>query len=189
MICDIMKPLYTLLIPAAIVFFVSCEKDYSYEGGNLPNTVPVDTPVVDTPIVTPPLSDAEKLKLLLLSGDFELKAFYSDIPIDYNTDDAEVKQETNLWPYMAPWLIDDVFDYTEAEVIITQNSVKRPQNNDPTVTRNYEIGTDDDGVYLVFLDYLYDPLTYRVHEIGDDYYILAVPGPQGSTLYTRFEKI
>jgi hypothetical protein len=187
---DIMKPLYALLIPFALTFLASCDKDYSYEGGFKPTTPvkPTEPPVIiDTP--PPPMSDAERLKALLLSGNFQLKAFYSDIPIDQNTTDNEVKQETDLWPYVAPWLVDDVDAFTENTVTITQNSVKRPLLADPTVIRNYSINTDEDRLYIIFLDYLYDPLTYRVHEIGEDYFILAVPGPQSSTLYSRFERV
>ena len=186
-----MRSFYALLFPVVMLLFVSCEKELSYEGGFVPPPPP--PPTVTPPIEEPPveLTDEEKFKQVLADNKFQLRAFYSDIPVDYNERDSQVKQETDLWPYVAPYLKDDVntFSGSDDNVTIEQNAKKRPGLTDSLITRQYSLGSDDDGMYMIFLDYEYNPLQYRVHETGDDYFILSIKWNQGATLFSRFEKI
>lgn len=182
-----MRSFYALLIPIALLFLTSCEKELSYEGGFVPTPPPVVPPVI------PPveLTEEEKFKQMLADEKFQLRAFYSDIPVDYKERDAQVKQETDLWIYVAEYLKDDVntFSGSSDDVTIEQNQKKKPGLADSLLTRQYTIGTDDDGLYMMFLDYEYKPLQYHVHEMGDDYFILSIKWNQGATLFSRFEKV
>jgi len=149
-------------------------------------------PPTTTPPVTPPveLTDEEKFKQVLTENKFQLRAFYSDVAIDYNEDDSQVLQETDLWHYVAPYLKDDVNTFfANDDVVIQQNEKKKPGLADSLVTRQYSIGTDSDGMYIIFLDYAYESLKYKVHEVGDDYFILSIKWTQGATLFSRFEKV
>lgn len=179
-----MRPLYTLIF-ASTLLFISCDKDRSYEGGYIPPTEP---PVVVPPVVPPVLTNEEKLKELFADYEFQLRAFYSDIPINFN--DPNGTPETDLFHYVPSYLKDDANTFTEnGEVIIEQNTVKRPGQPDATLTKHYTIGEDANGYFIDFLDATYNPLQYRIAEVGEDYFILSVDGPDGSTLFSRFEKI
>jgi hypothetical protein len=182
-----MRSFYALLIPVALFVLTSCEKELSYEGGLVPPPPTVPPPV--PPPAEP--TEEEKFATLLADNKFQLRAFYSNIPIDYNEGDAEIKQETDLWNYVAPYLKDDVntFSGSSDDVTIEQNERKRPGLADSLLTRQYTIGTDEEGMYIIFLDYQYNPLQYRVHEFGEDYFILSIAGSQGATLFSRFEMI
>lgn len=181
-----MRPFYALFVPIALFMLTSCEKELSYEGGAIP-------PPPTVPPVIPPveLTEEEKFQQVLADGKFQLRAFYSDVPVDYNEDDAEVRQETDLWRYVAPYLKDDVntFSGSTDDVTIQQNEKKKPGLADTLITRQYSIGTDADGLYMNFLDYEYNPFRYRVEESGADYFILYIEWNQGARLYSRFERI
>lgn len=179
-----MRSFYALLIPVALFVLTSCEKELSYEGGLVPPPT--------TPPVTPPveLTDEEKFKQVLTENKFQLRAFYSDVAIDYNEDDSQVLHETDLWRYVASYLKDDVNTFfANGELTIQQNEKKKPGLADSLVTRQYSIGTDSGGMYMIFLDYAYEPLKYQVYEVADDYFILAIKWTQGATLFSRFEKV
>ncbi|MBO9571268.1 MAG: hypothetical protein J7497_03545 [Chitinophagaceae bacterium] len=178
-----MRPFYTLLLPFTLLF-VSCEKDYSYEGGT-----PI--PPVTPPVVVPPVvSEIDQFKQILTDNKFQLRAFYSDIPIDFNPDDNQVNLETDLWQHVAFYLKDDVNTFYEnGEVKIEQNHYKRPGLDDAELTRQYAITEDSDGLILMFLDATYNPLQYRIAEVGDNYFILSVEWTPGVTVYSRFEAV
>jgi hypothetical protein len=120
---------------------------------------------------------------------FQVAAFYADQPIDYIEYDAEVRSETDLFRYASPWIKDDwnVFDRSSGQVTITQNAVEINDIPDDSFVRPYTIGADKDGVYFNFLDYEYDPLSYRLVEFRDNYFIVYVNWKGGVRLYTRFE--
>lgn len=178
-----MRPLYTLIF-ASTLLFISCDKDLSYEGGYIP-------PVVEPPVVVPPvLTTGEKLQELFADYEFQLRAFYSDIPINFNPSDPNGVPETDLFHYVPAYLKDDANTFTEnGEVIIEQNAAKKPGLPAATLTRAYSIGEDTNGYFIVFLDASYNPLQYRIAEVGEDYFILSVDGGNGATLYSRFEKL
>src|SRR5688572_11809148 len=84
---------------------------------------------------------------------FQLKSFYSDIPIDFIETDDEIKSETDLWAYVKDYLKDDVniFGDNNTDVQIYQNDKKMPGLDDSILYRTYFIGTDADGKYMRFL--------------------------------------
>lgn len=168
-------------------FFLGCSKDYSYEGG-VPPAFP-DPPIPEEEIPEP--TKEERLLALLAESRFMLTAFYADRPIDYITNDAEVKSETDLWVYVVNYLKDDVFSFSDdGGVAVIQHTVKIPGNTDPELQRAYSTGTDEEGTYFVFLDYQYNPFTYQLHEVGDDYFILSVEWDQGEALlFSRYEQV
>ncbi len=177
-----MRPFYTLLMLLAVVV-VSCNKDLSYEGGYIP---PVEPPVEEPPV----LSDSDDFKEFLIRFNFQLRDFYSDIAIDFNEEDNQTLSEINLWHYVPQYLRDDINSFEEdGTVIIDQHLVKKSGFDDDILIRSYSIGEDANGVFIVFLDSDYNPLSYRVAEIGEDYFILSVEWTQGATLYSRFEII
>ncbi len=182
-----MRPFYALFLPLALFLLISCEKELSYEGGAVSPPPPVVPPVV------PPveLTEEEKFKQVLFDGEFQLRDFYSEVPIDYNERDGQVILETDLWHYVIGYLKDDAntFSASSENVVIAQNQEKKSGLPDETITRNYAVGTDDNGLYLTFLDYKYEPLPYRVHEFGDDYFILSVEWKDGIKLFSRFERV
>ncbi len=146
-------------------------------------------PVTPGPPPDPEPLTAEDLKNMLIDGRFQLRAFYSDIPVDYNTSDAEVIEETDLWEYVIYYLKDDINLFHEGEVLIEQHTNKAPGQSADTLTRTYLVEENADGIFMTFLDYQYNPLVYRVYEFADDYFILSVEWEQGATLFSRFELV
>jgi hypothetical protein len=178
-----MRPLYALIFALSFLF-TSCDKDLSYEGGHVP---PVEEPPV---VIPPPLTTEEELKQLFADYQFQLRAFYSDTPIDFNPNDGDPTPETDFWNYVPAYLKDDSNKFDEnGGLSIVQNTNKKPGLTAETLTRSYSISQDANGYYIMFLDANYDPLQYRIAETGTDYFILSVAGPNGSTLFSRFEKI
>ena len=126
-----------------------------------------------------------------ISGNYQLKSFYSDIPIDYIETDTIVKHETDLWSYVSDYLKDDVNDFIEntTDVQIHQNAIKMEGMNDAILHMKYVIGKDDKGAYMKFLDNEYKPLKYRLSKIAKNYFIIYLPWKNGSTIYSRFERV
>lgn len=160
-----MKCFLILLITTMI--FASCGKELSLENAQPPE------PVKET------------------SRKYQLKAFYSDIPIDFIEHDEEIRSETDLWTYVHVYLKDDINEfYTDSTLVqIYQNEIKMPGNSNAVLQEYYSIGTDSDGPYMKFLGPDYEPLLYRLQEMNDDYFIIYVRWNQGSTVYSRFERI
>lgn len=170
-----MKLISYSAIAATLLVFSGCKKELSLE---LPNS-----PVI--------IGKDEQFKNAILERRVQLKAFYSDIPIDYIENDDTVKQETNLWPYVSEHLKDDytTFKTNGTDLMIEQNAVKVPGNDSAVLHRNYYVAKDDLGIYMNFLDYQYRPLRYEINQVGDGYFILSIKWKQGATLFSRFEVI
>src|SRR5687767_10585351 len=98
---------------------------------------------------------AEEFKALVVSKQFRLSEYYSDIPIDYVEDDTEVKAETDLWGYVSFWIKDDlnVFDVNSGKVTVTQGANKYSGISEDVFVRDFSIGADKDGPYIQFLNY------------------------------------
>ncbi|MBA4167034.1 MAG: hypothetical protein H0X41_05750 [Chitinophagaceae bacterium] len=168
-----MKLIHYSVFAAALLAFSSCGKELSLELGDV-NAV-----------------KEKQLEDLIVMKKFQLKAFYSDIPIDYVENDDTVKKETNLWPYVSNYLKDDYnfFQVNGSEVTISQNALKMPGLADSLLHKKYFVSKDDNGVYMEFLDYQYQPLKYDVSKVGTNYFLLSIRWKHGSTLYSRFEII
>lgn len=134
---------------------------------------------------------AASFKSFIINNRFQVKAYYSDKPVDYIEDDAEIREETDLFRYVSPWLKDDwnVFDMNLGQVTITQNGIKISNNPAKEFVRNVAIGSDNNGVYFDFLDYQYNPLRYRLLDFKDNYFIVYVEWKPGIRVFTRFEAL
>jgi len=133
---------------------------------------------------------ATEFKTTLDLKHFRLVDFYSDKPIDYVTTDTEVKSETDLKIYIKPYLLDDdnYFD-NEGGVVITQNQQKKPGLADPLLNRNYSVSSDENGVYLDFLDYDYNPIKYKIGEFSTAGFTIYLDWPGGARVFSRFDKL
>jgi hypothetical protein len=154
---------YALIILISGFLFTGCQKELSYEPDKPPKSV----------------------------RKYQLKAFYSDIPVDFIEDDDIVKSETDLWAYVSDYLKDDIDVFTEndTEVLIHQNDIKMPGNDEPILYKKYYIGTDSEGMFMNFLGPTYEPFSYRLQEINEDYFIIFLRWNQGASLFSRFERV
>jgi hypothetical protein len=132
---------------------------------------------------------AEQFKAFILSKKFQVKEYYSDKPIDYVEDDAEVKSETELFNYVSVWIKDDwnVFDVNSGKVTITQNAHKIDGNDAETFVKDFNIGADKKGAFFNFLNYQYEPLKYRLVEFSGDSFLVYVDWHSGAKVFTRFQ--
>ena len=131
---------------------------------------------------------AEDFKVYIASKQFTLVNYWSDKAIDYVEDDAEVKQETDLWPYVSIWIKDDVnvFDVSTGKVTITQNANKFASISDDVFTRDFSIGADKDGPYFNFVNYQYNPLKYHLVDFNAEGFTVYVDWHSGAKVYSKF---
>ena len=157
---------YSLLLLVIVLAFAGCQKELSFE------KVPVE-PTKET------------------SRKYQLRDFYSDIPIDFIEYDDTVKSETELWSYVNDYIKDDIDEFfTDSTLVrVYQNEIKKPGNDEPVFDMYYSIGTDSEGQYMNFIGPNYEPLKYRLQVINEDYFIIYVKWSQGATVYSRFERI
>jgi hypothetical protein len=157
---------YSLMLIITTMMLSGCQKELSLENG------------------TPAVPEKETRK-------YQLRAFYSDKPIDFDESDNVVKSETDLWEYVNDYLKDDVDEFAmdSTEVLVYQNEKKIPGNDAPVLSKSYFIGTDAEGMYMKFLGPQYEPLRYRLQEMNDEYFIIYIKWRHGSTVFSRFERI
>ena len=163
-----------LYLFATVLLLTACEKELSQEGVIIIDpTVPDPKPEpVDTTVT------------------FQLTAYYSDIPIDFDESDAEVRSETDLWRYVFDYLKDDHYIFhTDSTVDVVQHEMKMPGSNDPIFYRYYSIGTDINGEYMIYLTADYKQTKYRLHEMNEDYFILGLKWKDGARVYSRFDRV
>ena len=133
---------------------------------------------------------ADEFKASITTHRYKPVAFYSDKPIDYITDDNEVKSETELWGYVKDYIKDDVNQFNDnGSVTIFQNAVKMPGNDAPSITFDYQVGATGTDVYFKFVDYNYVVTTYKLEEFNDAYFTVYLAGPAGSKLYSKFARV
>jgi hypothetical protein len=132
---------------------------------------------------------AEDFKSYIVAKQFTLVDYWSDKEIDYVEDDAEVKQETNLWPYVSIWIKDDanVFDVSTGKVTITQNANKYSGVTEDVFTRNFSIGADKDGPYFNFVNYQYNPLKYHLVDFNAEGFTVYVDWHSGAKVFSKFK--
>lgn len=163
---------YSLILLITSVLFASCQKELSMEGKE----------IIITPTPGEPTKELPR---------YQLRAFYSDIPIDFIESDDTVKSETDLWSYVNEYIKDDIDELNEdsGRVTVYQNEMKIPGNDDEVISRSYRIGVDIDGQYMQFLGPEYELLHYRLQEFTEDYFIIYLKWKHGSTIYSRFERV
>jgi hypothetical protein len=166
-----MRKLYLVLIPIALWICSGCTKSLSSEDNAAKKK-------------------ADEFKASVTSHKYKPVAFYSDKPIDYITNDNEVKSETDLWIYVKDYIKDDENQFNDnGTVTIYQNAVKFPGNNAPTLTEDYSISANGSDVMMKFVDYNYVPTTYRLQDFNDTYFTVYVDGPSGSKLFSKFARV
>jgi hypothetical protein len=120
-----------------------------------------------------PISDADKKRAadvtaLIQNHEYRLSKYYSESPIDYIDTDQVVKAETDLWPYVSNWLLDDNYAFaSNGDVTINQNAVKIPTNSAPVIMSKYLVVADKDGVRFDFVGHEYQTLKYRLVSFTD----------------------
>lgn len=115
--------------------------------------------------------------------------FYSDKPIDYITDDQEVRAETDLKKYMYTYIKDDNILFDANNVLkITQNTQKIPTNDSAVLVRKWEITPGSSTVNVLFVDYEYDQRRYHLVEYNDTTFLAYVDYDGGAKLYSRFSR-
>ncbi len=120
---------------------------------------------------------------------FQLKAFYSDIPVDFDESDDDIKLETDLWAYVAEHIKDDIhYLLDQGTLQVYQNYQKMPGLNDPVLYRTYSINEESTGRFMQYLTHEYEPKRYRLYEMTDEYFIIGVKWKYGATIFSRFEK-
>ncbi|MBL7697978.1 MAG: hypothetical protein JNK79_07460 [Chitinophagaceae bacterium] len=134
---------------------------------------------------------AEDFKANISAKQFRLVNYWSDKAIDYDEEDGEIKQETDLWPYVSNWIKDDlnVFDLNTNKVTITQNTHKYANIADETFTRDFSVGADKNGAYLNFVNYQYEPLQYRIVEFNANEFTVYVDWHSGAKVFSKFQVV
>lgn len=154
---------YFLFLVVALIFLSSCTKELSLEShlDPFPN----------------------KIK-------YQLKAFYSDIPIDFDETDTVVKQETDLWPYVKEYIKDDYnILLGNDSLVVYQNAVKMPGLADDILYRSYSFSSSNNIQYMNFLTSAYEPDKYRLYEKTEDYFIIGLKWKDGARVFSRFERV
>lgn len=159
---------YSLLLALVALALSACQKELSFENGT-----PADAPAKE------------------ISRKYQLRDFYSDIPVDFDEQDDTVKSETELWSYVKDYIKDDVDEFFNDSTLVRvfQNDLKMPGKDEATFDKYYLVGTDSEGQYMSFIGPDYEPLKYRLQVMTDDYFIIYVKWRHGATIYSRFERI
>ncbi len=132
---------------------------------------------------------AEEFRTLVAGKSFRATSFRSDKPIDYITNDSEVKAETDLWSYVKPHIVDDSNIFTAPSTLkIAQNALKVSGNDSTVLNRSYAISADKKSVIVDFVDYEYKPLRYRLQDFSETQFTLYIEW-NGAILSSRFTRV
>jgi hypothetical protein len=133
---------------------------------------------------------ADEFSAAIRTYKFKPVSFYSDKPIDYITNDTEVRAETDLWIYVKEYIKDDVNLFnTDGTVTIFQNAIKFPGNDAATISTAYEVSTEGKDVRLNFVDYNYVATKYKLDQFDNAFFTVYIDGPSGSKLYSKFARV
>ena len=166
-----MRKLHLILVIGALSAATSCSKSVSEEDG-------------------PTKSKSSEFQASVLSHKYKLVSFYADKPIDYISNDSEVRAETDLWPYVKNHIVDDEnFFGANGKLTVYQKEIKIGGNNAEAIETDYAISVKGTDVMVKFVDYLYNPLEYKLHEFNDAYFTVYVDGPSGSKLFSKYARV
>jgi len=133
---------------------------------------------------------ADDFSVSIKNHKFKPVSFYSDKPIDYITNDVEVRAETDLWIYVKDYIKDDINLFNaDGNVTIFQNASKFPGNEAPTITTAYAITAEGNDVMLKFVDYNYVVTKYKLEQFDNAYFTIYVDGPAGAKLFSKFARV
>ena len=134
------------------------------------------------------IARANEFKNTISEKRFQLREYYSDVPIDYIDSDNVVKAETQLWKYVSPWLKDDSNLFVNNAIVrVEQGSIKMPGLDSAVILRSCIIGADLQGPYMDFLSHEYHPLKYRLKDFTDSSFTIYAVWHNKSTVYSKFE--
>jgi hypothetical protein len=161
-----------LLILMVFVGFLSCKKS------SAPDPVSAENKAKATAFTT-----------LLQKEKFQLKKYYSDVPIDYIDTDQVVKAETELWPYVSGWLKDDAYVFkANGDLVVEQNAVRIPSDTSALLMRTYTVKPDKDGVAFKFLGHEYQVLDYRLVTFNDTSLVIWATW-NNKKVFSEFRKV
>lgn len=172
------------LVFTVLLVAVSCSKDSSNDGGG-------------GTVMTPLEKKADSLRTYVKGKHFIPVDFYSSRPIDYDQDDATIKSETNLKPYIFGYLADDVIVFQDnGKLSVDQMDSMYSGKPEKVFTADWNVETSKalNVVYLNYLDYYYLPKRYTLSTFNDTTMIAYVSWASKidptdtATLYTRFLK-
>lgn len=133
-------------------------------------------------------ADAFRDYLIRANTGFHPTEFYSDKPVDYDESDSVIRQETQLWRYVRPYIIDDTDVFKPANVVaIKQGDIKWLGSADAELQRQYVVSSDAGGIYLDFIDFNYAPLKYTL-VLYDSTSLLMYVNRGDAKLFSKFNK-
>lgn len=100
---------------------------------------------------------------------FQISAYYSEVPIDYDTSGV---LKTDLFEFVSDWIRDDLSLITGETVIIQQNAKKVESEPSETLVRQFKVLADQAGVKVSFVDHQYVNLDYRLVDFSDTAFTL-----------------
>ncbi|HUR11912.1 MAG TPA: hypothetical protein VM012_11110 [Flavitalea sp.] len=133
---------------------------------------------------------ANEFKAFTAAKKFKIVSFYADKPVDYDESDNVVKAETDLWAYVKEYIRDDINRVSDNGVVnIDQMTIKYPGNDEVTLIRPFQVGSDRDGAFLKFVDYFYEPLRYKLLDYKDNYFTIYIDYKNGAKLFSKYELV
>jgi len=125
----------------------------------------------DAPIPEENKQLATSFQATILEHEYRLTSYKSDVPIDYDPTDT-VPAKTDHWEYVSYHLKDDEIIFTSnSQVSINQNA-NLMAGTTGTIVRQYSVIPDQQGVAFNYLNFTYDPLTYRLVSFTDSTFIV-----------------
>ena len=133
---------------------------------------------------------ADEFQASVKTHKYKPVSFYSDKPIDYITNDSEVRAETDLWIYVKAYIKDDVNLFNaDGTVTIFQNALKFPGNEAVTLSVPYAVSASGKDVMVDFVDYNYVVTKYKLEQFDNAYFTVYIDGPAGSKLFSKFARV
>lgn len=162
-----------LIVIVLVVTVFSCKKDDEKTDGIRPEDK----------------ERAAALTTMLQTDSFRLTDYYANEAIDYIDTDQVVKAETDLWPYVSAWLHDDAYTFSSnGSLTIHQGASRIPTNGSGTISKNYSVQADKDGVAFNFVGHEYQDLKYRLESFNDT--LLKVSATwNGKTVFSEYTRL
>lgn len=134
---------------------------------------------------------AEEFRASVQGKQYKLVDFYSDLPIDYIETDTEIKQETDLRPYIKRYLLDDENNFnTDGSLTINQKADRIPGDEPLILNRKYAVRWSATDALIDFVDYYYIPLTYKLSEYSPTTFTIYLNWYKGNAkIYSRYELV
>lgn len=142
----------------------------------------------ETPIPEENKRLAENFRELLMQHNYRLVSYTSETPIDYEPSDT-VAAKTNHWEYVSFHLKDDEVNFSgDGTIVIYQHDNWMQGTETDTLMRVWEVVADKDGVGFRFLNFTYDPLSYRLVEFNDSSFVVRASW-NGSDVFSKFKAL